>query len=213
MRKVLKILLLLFLFNTSAKASVPRHLLEFKEIKDGEPGFAQIVRMYFKNEGLSNDHFRKWEKRIKKAPLLPTLYVGLDHALKESQELSINDNISISSGAITVGPEDHDFDFGASRGTTLRLRAVWRLDELVFNRDHFILYREKRALARDRADLGEDLYKIYEQRYMALIQYLRLRRISAGKAAVFYARYRVLTDRLNAMTGGVFRKRWWRLGR
>lgn len=197
-------------FVWAANASIPRSMRTFEKIMAKEPSFAQIMKRYFKMEGVTNYHFPKWEKKIKIAPLLPTLYFGYDHAFKESQDFDIKDNISISSGEITVGPKDNDYGFNSNLGQTIRARAVWKLDELVFNRNYFILHREKRDLAKARADLSQRVYKVYEQRYLLLLKYFQLRQSSPRKASLFYSKYLVLTDRLDAMTGGAFRKRWWR---
>lgn len=192
------------------RGSVPNYLRSFEKIKNTEPKFAQIIKTYFKNEGVTNYHFRSWEKKLKLAPLLPTLYLGYDHSFKKAQGLSINDNISISSGTVTIGPEDNDYDYSSNFGTTFRARAVWKMDELVFNRNYFIMAREKRDIAKIRADLSQRIYKIYELRFIALLKYLQMRRVSSNKASVYYSKYLVLTDRLDAMTGGSFRKRWWK---
>lgn len=182
----------------------------FLKIISSEPSFSEITNVYYREEGLTNHHIHKWQGKIKTAPLLPTLYAGYDHSLSESQGLSINDNISVSDGTVTIGPEDNDVDFDEDLKHTFRVRAVWRLDELVFNRDNFLLAREWRSLAHSRADLGQKLYQLYEKRMAFLLQYLKSRHVTPAEAEFFYSRYLLLTHQLDALTGGRFHQKWWK---
>ena len=59
-------------------------------------------------------------------------------------------------------------------------------------------------------ELSDEIYKIYETRYMALRRYLQLQRVQPQKAGDFYAKYDWLTDRLDALTDGKFHSQFWR---
>lgn len=192
--------------SLSSRAGVPS---QFRTIQSTEPSLSEITKVLFKQEGLGLSQLKKWQKQAKVAPYLPTLYIGYDHSFKESESLSINDNISVSGGSVTVGPEDNDYDIATNTGEVLRMRAVWRLDELVFNRNTLLIANERRDLVKLRNELSKDVYKIYEQRSLTLFQYLKFRS-NRAKAAPFYAKYLLLTQNLDAMTGGHFVGRWWR---
>lgn len=200
------VLCLFLIAPLSIRAETPT----FLKIISSEPSFSEILNVYYMGEGLTNHHIHKWQRKIKTAPLLPTLYAGYDHSLSESQGLSINDNISVSDGTVTIGPEDNDVDFDEDLKHTFRVRAVWRLDELVFNRDNFLLAREWRSVTHSRSELGQKLYQLYEKRCASLMQYLEFKNVAASKARVFYSRYLLLTDHLDALTGGRFHKKWWK---
>jgi hypothetical protein len=173
-------------------------------IKRGEPVFADILKVYLEEEQLGSEHLRDWERKIRKAPLLPTLYVGFDHSNRRSESLSVTDNISISGGTVTVGPEDNDLDLDNDQGQVIRVRAVWKLDEVVFNSQLFNLARERRELATLKLITAEKIHKIYESRYVALMRYLK----SPSEEA--YLKYEILTDRLSQLTGRRFEKKFWR---
>lgn len=173
-------------------------------IMKSEPEFADIFKAYVEEHELGGEHLRGWEKKIRKAALMPTLYVGFDQSNKSSESLSITDNISISGGSVTVGPEDNDLDLDNDQGQVFRVRAVWQLDEIVFNGNLFTLARERRELATLKITTGERVFKLWEARYQHLDKYLR------SHSARDYISYKLLTDRINELTGRRFAARLWR---
>jgi len=86
------------------------------------------------------------KKRVKAAPYFPALYVGYDHSLTEREGLKVSDNISLSGGDVTIGPEDNDYNYYGYLGRTVHARAVWKLDEIIFNRNHLLIESERREL-------------------------------------------------------------------
>lgn len=173
-----------------------------------EPLFSEILRAHLQQQGLRSDWVASWRKRVRRAPWLPTLYVGYDLGLKRSQGYSVTDNISISGGVATVGPDDHNVDFDSNSGHTVRLRAVWKLDETVFNRNELLLSKEWREQLKQQDQIAEKLYKIFEQRLLMMMRYEQLRQSSKTKAQAFLIKYRALTEILDAKTGAIFHKRW-----
>lgn len=205
---------LLFFLATVARASLaelPHLSLHVKKMISQEPDFNEILQSYYHSEGLTQDHIKSWKKKIKTAPFLPILYAGYDHSFKQSQGHDITDNISVSSssGTVTIGPEDNNYDFDTDLGQTARVRAVWKLDEIVFNRNHFLLAREARDLAKVRHVLAQNLYAVYEKRLKALSYYFSVRG-SPAKASYAYQQYILQTEKLDAFTGGKFHDMWWR---
>jgi hypothetical protein len=182
---------------------------KLEAILQSEPSFSNIVTAFEQEGGIHGSNLRKWEKKIKKAPWLPTLYLGYTHSFSEGQNYGVSDNISISSGTVTIGPAENDYDLDEDVGQTVRVRAVWRLNEIVFNRNYFLLAKEKRDHFKQRSEMLAKLHKLYEQRYLFLAKYLHAPKRST-KASLFYTKYWLLTEYLDAITGGVFQNMWWR---
>ena len=203
-------ILILLVLPALAQASVPRELAALDKIKSAEPDLSQILDEFFRTEKLDGQDLGLWRKKMKAAPYLPTLYVGYDHQIKKAESLSINDNISVSGGAITIGPEDNDYDLDNNSGTVVRLRAVWSLDEIVLNSQTGAWTNARRDATRLRASLGEDVAKIYEERYLYLAQYIAAKVADPAKANLYYVKFLVLTDRLNAFTANHFANLFWR---
>lgn len=198
MQKVFFLILILFCFDVQAKDL-------------NEPSFAQIMDAYLHAEGIENENLLDWEKKIKKSAYFPTLYLGYDRSFDSSQSLSNTDNISISDGTVTIGPEENDFDLDQDTGQTVRVRAVWRLSDIVFNNANFALARERRELAKLHSDLSEKIYQLYEERHLYLMKYRQSQGVPQ-KARIFYSKYLLLTQKLDALTGGKFTKSWWKEG-
>lgn len=200
----------LFLCSGLAHASVPRELKVLDNIKSHEPDLQQILAEYFRLEKLDGRDLASWQKKMKAAPYLPTLYLGYDHQIKKAESLSINDNISVSGGAITIGPEDNDYDLNNNSGTVMRVRAVWNLDEIILSAQTAALTNARRDATRLRSALSEDVAKIYEERYLYLAQYFAAKSAAPQKMNLYYAKFLVLTDRLNALTANRFAHQFWR---
>jgi hypothetical protein len=180
------------------------------KVLKGEPSFAQIMDAYLCAEGIENKNLPDWERKIKKSAYFPTLYLGYDRSFDSSQSLSNTDNISISDGTVTIGPEENDYDVDEDSGHTVRVRAVWRLSDIVFNNANFALARERRELAKLHSDLGQKIYQIYEERHLYLMKYRQSKASEPQKALIFYSKYLLLTQKLDALTEGRFAKSWWK---
>jgi hypothetical protein len=208
MRKKITIFFFLFIATGFSKNSLARD--GFQNIKAREPSFSQILKAYLKRQDFTTTNLKKWERKIKMAPFFPTLYAGYDHQLRETEALSVNDNISVSGGTVTIGPEDNDWDLANNQGQVFRVRAVWQLSDAIFNRDLFALSQERRALSKICQEAEADLYKIFEERHLYLAQYLMQASGQSKKSQLYYTKYLLLTERLDALTGRRFSKLWWR---
>lgn len=209
--KTIGVFFFIFFASTSiVQAAMPYYARVYTKITKGEPQFYQILDAHLKYKKLSLHEITKLKKRMKAAAYLPTLYLGYDHSFKEQEGLDINDNISVSSGGVIIGPEDNDYNYDTNSGQTIRLRAVWQLGDILYNRNHLLLEQERRAMIKFQDDHAKDLYKIYEERNLYLMRYLQARSGGQKRSSMYFAKFKVLTEKLDAMTGGVFRERWGR---
>lgn len=196
-----------------ARASLPDSdslIGELTSIAASEPPLSEIIATYFELERLDGANIRAWHRKIKLAPFLPTLYVGFDQQLKKTQSFSVDDNTSLSGGTVTVGPEENSYDFNDGVGRVLRVRAAWELSETVFSRYDVALAGAKQRESQIRSRAESEIYKTHEARRLYLTQYLLFRGNTPEKAIAAYARYLVLTDRLDAWTGQKFHDLFWR---
>lgn len=204
-----KIVALILILLAPKMAAAVNQTQQFATIKNREPSFSDLARVYTNQEKLTGYELSRLKKKAKTAAWLPTLYAGYDRSLRESEGISIQDNISVSGGSVTVGPEDNDYDLATNVGRVIRVRAVWRLDELVYSRELLAITNAGLAVHKTKSEALKDLYKIYEQRYVSLLQYLKFKS-NRAKAAPYYAKFVLLTDQLDALTSGRFAGRWWR---
>ena len=174
----------------------------------GEPDFGEVLQAFYQTQGLQESDLLKLGKRLRLSAALPSLSMGYDHQLRSTESLSITDNISVSGGRVTVGPEDNNLDIWNNLGRVFHVRAMWQLNELMFHRGELDVLRFRRDLVRLRQLYAQQIYRAYEERQLCRE---RVRQNSAGKRAMMYrVRYRMLTEQLDALTGRIFHHQFMR---
>ncbi len=116
-----------------------------------------------------------WDKKTKLAAALPRLQVGFQRELRDVVSLTTKDNVSITGGDVLVGPNENNFDQNFNQGTTIGVKALWYLDQLVFNRDMLAASAERRAWIHQRGQVLEQVTEAYFTR-RRLMKELRQRR-------------------------------------
>lgn len=173
-----------------------------------EPAFSEITRAALRNENLDFARTVEWKKRMKIAPWFPTLAVGYDRTLRETNGLSITDNISVTSSAITVGPQGSDLDQTINQGDVLKVRAAWSLGDLLFHPSSLAASREGRELTQSRLLLTDSLFKIHSERRLLIREWSRQARRSA-RARRLCDSIDLLAEKLDSLTANLFAERWW----
>ncbi len=185
-------------------------VISYNAIKANEPSLKKLTDAAFAGYGLDASATQSWSKKLKTSALLPKFYVGFDHQIKNSESLAITDNISTTSGGITIGPEDNNIDIDQDSGQVLRLRASWELSDLVFHSNQMALSKHRADLLRLRRVLSDEIYDIYEKRYFVLQQYLAVRKSRSTKAQILLVKLDLLTDRLDELSNSQFHNDFWR---
>jgi hypothetical protein len=154
--------------------------------------------------GLAGNEIEKWKKRIPWGALTPQLRFSIQRDLNEQMRITNKDNISISSGEVTIGPNEQDIlqDFDA--GTKFQVTAVWNLDRLLFSRDSVLVSQERRRRNQERYDLLDKVNKHYFERLAAIEVLASNRRIPLKERLKLKTLIQDRTARLDAYTGGWF---------
>ena len=140
------------------------------------------------------------KKRARRAAMLPHLQVGAKHSIQDDIDISINDNVSVSGTGVNIGPETTDLQQSSDADTAVEVKAVWSLNELIFNRDMLDVAEEARYQMRERRQLVSEVNKLYFG--------LQLLEANNGKSKESPAiqnirRSEIIAD-LDALTGGWF---------
>lgn len=188
--------------------SLQRAETEMARIRKGEPTFSEIAREALKRERLDLHDVQKWKKAIKKAPWLPTLSVGYDRALRETNAITISDNVSVSTSGVAVGPDETDRDQTLVNGDTVRVRAIWDLSELVFHRSTLAMSQEGREISKSRTTLTDYIFKVYSERREAQTQYFLLKGSGNPKVLLLREKMQALSEQLDLFTDEKFSDRW-----
>lgn len=154
-----------------------------------------------------------WRKRSRLAPLLPRFQVDYGRKVQNDIDVDIQDNVYVGAGGTAVGPQEGSFSQNATADQSVGLRAMWQLDELIFNRNQLAASSEVRLRMRDVQALLAEINKHYYRRrqLQGEIELLRKRKLPLKKGE---SREHVLllrqvecdesTAALDGLTGGWF---------
>ena len=111
--------------------------------------------------GFDQKEMDGWKKKARWAAALPRLQVGFDRELKDVVSLSTKDSVSVTGGDVFIGPDENDFDQNFNQGTSFEVKAIWYLDQLIFNRDTLAANSERRDWIRERTKTLEEVTESY----------------------------------------------------
>ena len=167
---------------------------------DSEPTALEVQQAAIGYRRLNADEVRHWQGAARHSPWLPRLQIGFDRNLDTKIALSVDDNTSVTSKGVVVGPAISKSDANSQNQDSYNVRAIWSLDELIYNHNQVVLNEEMRSLMREVEHVAREVNRIYHDRLEAK------RRLSSLEVAR-------LDGELDAMTGGWFTEACQRRGR
>ncbi|MCB1215023.1 MAG: hypothetical protein KDK66_06050, partial [Deltaproteobacteria bacterium] len=108
------------------------------------PPLSYLEEAALKHARLDPNQLKDWQKRSRWAAALPRLQVTWENSLSFSNSNSLEDNLSVTSAGVTIGPESNSIDQDWKDQDQFEIRAIWSFDELLFNRDELNVAREVR---------------------------------------------------------------------
>ena len=166
-----------------------------------EPSLREVQEEATRFVGFDSVEIESWKKRARWSALLPRLQAGVSTDLKETVNLTTKDSVSVSGGSVFVGPSESNFDQNFNQGTSVDIRAVWYLNELVFNRDVLAASSEKRDWIRERNRTLQEITQAYIAR-KRLIKEVK----SKSESELILEKKKMILDEaqatLDALTGG-----------
>jgi hypothetical protein len=168
-----------------------------------EPSIQQVQQVAIRYLSYDQHQIDQWDKKAKLAAALPRIQVGFQRELKDVVSLTTKDNVSISDGDVFIGPSETNFDQNFNQGTVIGVKALWYLDQLIFNRDMLAASAERREWVRERNRVLQQVSEAYFTR-RRLIQELKRR----TDPLLLREKKKLLLDQaaavLDADTGGWF---------
>jgi len=136
------------------------------------PRTAELINAAIRSSSIDTKESYRWRKGIKYAALLPRLQLDYERKVKNTLDLNIKDSISLSSAGVTIGPSANDWANGYNNDNNFSVKAIWYLDELLFNRDSLAASSEARELEMSRQDLIEKVSSYYAELKGAISAYI-----------------------------------------
>ncbi|NOZ86634.1 MAG: hypothetical protein GXP49_10260 [Deltaproteobacteria bacterium] len=99
------------------------------------PSVKDLVKMVTDANGIEPARFKDLATRAGNAGWLPLLEIRVDRNLDGNKSGTRSRSVSVSSSGVYLGPDDETFVFQEGDDWRIRIRAVWELDRLVYDRD------------------------------------------------------------------------------
>ncbi len=156
---------------------------------------------------------QKWKKKAKISALLPRFQADFSHRVKNLINVDIDDNVYVGSSGIVVGPEESGYKEGSDLYQSFGVRAVWSLNELIFNRDSLAVSQQKLKIMRERNLLLEIVNKHYYERKkllgeIAILQEALIKQKTNAKLKHQFFLKKIAVEKetasLDGLTGGWF---------
>lgn len=101
------------------------------------------------------------KRRARRAALLPQLQIGAKKTFQNDIDISMSDNVSVTSSGVTLGPTTSSLQQASDSDTSLEVKAVWSLNEVIFNHDALDIAEEARYQVRERREILSTANKLY----------------------------------------------------
>ncbi len=180
------------------------------------PDIIEVQRAALKHNNLDGREVARWKKRARLAALLPRFQFDYGMRRKVDVNVDVSENVYVGSSGVTVGPDDGQYSHNANSDQNIGVKAIWYLNELIFNPDQLDISRESRSLIRERQMLLAEVNKHYyeRKRLAGLIDALQRGTMPPGKKMtrereIYLAQVKreEETAALDALTGGWFSHR------
>lgn len=125
------------------------------------PPLYELEEIALNYASLSPKEISRWKTKSRWAASLPRLQVGFDNYSQNTASNVFQDSISVTSSGVTIGPESNRLDLDRDQKTSFEVKAVWYLNELLFNQDQIHISREARDLYQSRQALLKELHHSY----------------------------------------------------
>ncbi len=168
------------------------------------PPVSEVYRQALLVADLAGNQVESWRRRARWKAALPQLRLTFQRDLGDQFRFTSKDNVSISGGEVTIGPDKQDLVRDFDAGMRFQVTTVWYLDELVFNRDTIVVSQERRRRSEERRLILERVSHLYFQRLKLLDLLKEKSQLSDKKRRE--ARYTIAeaTAQLDALTDGWF---------
>ena len=177
-----------------------------------EPRIEEVQQRAIDHARLDPQEISSWKRRARLSALLPRLQVDYSRRVKNDVDIDITDSVYVGSSGVTVGPEEGKYSRYDNRDQDVGIRAVWNLNEAIFNPDLLAVSAEARRLARERQAILTEINRNYYDRVRLAGEVVHLKKKSRSERSrrqLFLKRVacKEATAALDALTGGWFSER------
>ena len=155
-----------------------------------EPRLEQVRAAALRYAGLHKNPWQGWTRRARLAGLLPVLTLRTTSGAHEDEDLS---RASTGTQSLKRG-NDRDFSF--------EVKAVWRLDRLLFDSSELRAVEMAQRLRRTRRATAAQVTSLFFERRRLVIEWF----LASGSQRTTELNIATVTAQLDALTGGYYRQ-------
>ncbi len=163
----------------------------------GDPDISDVHKVALDYARIRPEDISNLQKRTRRAAYLPLFQVGTKQTFQNNVNIGINDNVSVTSTGTSIGPQTTDAKQYVDNNTDFEVKAVWRLNEIIYNSDMLNVAEEARVQIRERRDLLSNVNRLYFERQRLLDE-----GEGSPKNASLNRHIAEVTAELDAFTGG-----------
>lgn len=164
------------------------------------PDIREVQKIALDYARIRPDELTDLKKRTRRAAALPHIQIGAKRVMQNNIDIAINDNVSVTSSGTSIGPETSDIQQDVNNDTSIEVKAVWNLNELIFNRDMLDVAEEARFQMRERRLLISEVNKLYFE----LERLFHEKPISKNPLLLLKIQKNEIIANLDSLTGGWF---------
>jgi len=177
------------------------------------PPITEVQRRALQYARLEASEISSLKRRARLSAFLPQLQIDYQRRVRSLVDVNINESVYVGSGGVVVGPDEGEYAYNNNADQNIGVKAIWRLNETVFNPDMLDVSAETRRLAHERQAVLAEVTKNYydRQRIVGDIAYLKNQVSTAPnpnkvRHEIFLREVasREATAAIDALTGGWF---------
>ncbi|PIU55524.1 MAG: hypothetical protein COS89_07140 [Deltaproteobacteria bacterium CG07_land_8_20_14_0_80_38_7] len=132
------------------------------------PPIEEVHKVALEYANINNDDPKNWKKKAKVSAALPRLQFDYIRRIQSLVDVNINENIYVGSSGVVVGPDEGSYKENSNQYQSFVVRAVWSLNELIFNRDSLDVSSQALKILREKNLLLELVNKHYFTRKLKI---------------------------------------------
>lgn len=128
------------------------------------PPIAEVQQKAIEHARLEPSDISVWKRRARLSALLPRLQLDYGMRFKNEVNVNVNESVYVGSSGVAVGPEAGEWAANENSDHNIGVRAIWSLNEALFNPELLAVSEEARLLARERQALLAEVNRNYYER-------------------------------------------------
>jgi len=174
----------------------------------GEPSINDVHRTALDYAKIHQNQFTQWRRNVRQRALLPeTFQVTVGHDTDDDTDYARSKSISLSSGTVTIGPDDETWEHDTDDDWDYELRLKWNFQDYVFHTDMLRVSAETEDQVELRQDILNEVTKLYFDRRRLQIEMILDNDVDVYSQMKRAIRLEELNAALDAMTGGYFTRK------